>query len=140
MAFFFTNCHSQNSAFSGEEISFEDLQHYPYSLTSEKFLMIDNQDKMDAVYKIIFQKNPGNRFPPIPTVDNDEMYLILKPSLKDANNVLIKKISVSNEGELNVDVEPSDDPQQPSNNRIPPNIIVKLLKKIEIKKVTFTYQ
>jgi len=132
------NCESQKTTLSGMEIPFEDLQHYPYALTSEKFLVIDNQDKMDEVYKIIYQKNPGDRYPPIPTVNEDEIYVVLKPVLKDANDVQIKKVMLQNK-ELNVVVEPYNNPQESAEQRMSPNILLKLLKKTEINRVNIRY-
>lgn len=136
---FFTNCNAQQVASQNTPIEFEDVYHYPYALTSEKFLFIKDQQKMDAVYSVIHKKTGGNRMAPIPTVNDDEIYLIFKPILKTSNDVEIKKIYLKNTT-LYVQVQPFTNPELQKNSRITPNILVKLLKKVSAKKVVITYQ
>ncbi len=94
--FLFLNCQSQivsrNVMHEEKEIQFEDKIHYLFSLASKDFLIINSQQKMDEVFKLIHQKNIGNRFSPIPAIVENETYLIIKPCLKNSNDVSIDKI------------------------------------------------
>lgn len=138
----FINCQSQTinnySISQKSEIQFEDNYHYSYSLTENNFLVIDTQDKMDKVYSIIHKKNGGQRLAPIPTVNAEETFIIIKPSLKNANDVSVEKVTFSNEA-LYIKVKEFDNPNVDAKNRKSPNIILKLLKKIPAKKIITQY-
>lgn len=141
--FLFLNCQSQivstNRVFKRKEIQFEDKYHYSFTITSKDFLLINSQQKMDEVFKRIHNKNKGNRFSPIPTIiTGNETYLIIKPPLKDSNDVLIKKISLDN-NILYIKVTEFDNPDFSKTNRLSPNILLKLTGNITFKKITITY-
>ncbi|WP_029295814.1 hypothetical protein [Chryseobacterium hispalense] len=139
--FLFLNCQSQvgiDAAMRQKQISFEDKNHYPFTLTSKSFLVIDTQDKMDEVFSIIHQKNVGNRFSPIPAIVENETYLILKPRLKNSNDVSIESISLY-KNILYVTVKEFYNPDFNKTNRISPNILLKLNEKLDIKKVIIKY-
>jgi hypothetical protein len=124
--------------FQKSEIQFEDNYHYSYSLTENKFLVIDTQDKMDKVYSIIHKKNGGQRLAPIPTVTDEETFIIIKPILKNSNDVSIEKVTFNNET-LFIKIKEFSNPAVDSKNRQSPNIILKLLKKIPAKKIITQY-
>ncbi len=95
--FFFLNCQSQTdsrySMLYGKEIQFEDKHNYPFTLAQKDFLIINSQEKMDEVFTLIHQRNERNRFPPISRITESETYFIIKPHLKNFNDVSIDKIS-----------------------------------------------
>lgn len=138
----FINCQSQNanklSMSQKTEIEFEDNYHYPYSLTENNFLIIDTQDKMDNIYSIIHKKNGGKRLAPIPTVTDEETFIIIKPLLKNANDVSVEKVTFDNET-LYIKIKEFNNPSIDVKNRQSPNILLKLLKKISAKKVITQY-
>jgi len=140
--FLFLNCQSQivsgNGVLKGKEIQFEDKHHYPFPLTSKDFLLINSQQKMDEVFKLIHNKNKGNRFSPIPAIVENETYLIIKPPLKESNDVLIEKISLYN-NILHIKVTGFDNPDFSKTNRTKPNILLKLKESITFKKITIKY-
>ncbi len=141
----FSNCSSQKasvtSCTSGKEIAFEEIYAYPYSLTTKEFLVIDTQQKMDDVFKIIHQRSPKGRMAPIRSVYEkaDETYLIYKPVVKTTNSVQIQKMCF-NKGTLTIDVAPYNDPQFNKNTRTQPNVMVKILEKLDIKKININYK
>ncbi|KNB62764.1 hypothetical protein [Chryseobacterium sp. Hurlbut01] len=120
------------------EIEFEDNYHYPYSLTENNFLIIDTQDKMDNIYSIIHKKNGGKRLAPIPTVTDEETFIIIKPLLKNTNDVSVEKVTFDNET-LYIKIKEFNNPSIDVKNRQSPNILLKLLKKISAKKVITQY-
>ena len=120
------------------EIEFEDNYHYPYSLTENNFLIIDTQDKMDNIYSIIHKKNGGKRLAPIPTVTDEDTFVIIKPLLKNANDVSVEKVTFDNET-LYIKVKEFNNPSIDVKNRQSPNILLKLLKKISAKKIITQY-
>ncbi|KUJ57106.1 hypothetical protein [Chryseobacterium aquaticum] len=120
------------------EIEFEDNYHYPYSLTENNFHIIDTQDKMDNIYSIIHKKNGGKRLAPIPTVTDEETFIIIKPLLKNANDVSVAKVTFDNET-LYIKIKEFNNPSIDVKNRQSPNILLKLLKKISAKKVITQY-
>lgn len=136
--FLFLNCQSQDRGNKGmsqkKEISFEDKYHYPFSLTQKDFLLIDSQEKMDDIFKIIHQNNGGNRLSPIPSIAENEIYIIIKPLLKNANDVSIEKISFS-KSILFIEVREFDNPDFNRMSRTSPNILLKLLGNINIKNI-----
>lgn len=138
----FINCQSQNanklSMSQKTEIEFEDNYHYPYSLTENNFHIIDTQDKMDNIYSIIHKKNGGKRLAPIPTVTDEETFIIIKPLLKNANDVSVAKVTFDNET-LYIKIKEFNNPSIDVKNRQSPNILLKLLKKISAKKVITQY-
>ena len=138
----FLNCQSQTANYNPlsqrSEIQFEDNFHYPYSLTENKFLVIDTQDKMDEIYSIIHKKNGGRRLAPIPMVNDEETFIIIRPFLKNSNDVSVEKVTFSNET-LYIKVKEFNNPNVDVANRNSPNIILKLLKKIPAKKIITQY-
>ncbi|WP_439480370.1 hypothetical protein [Chryseobacterium aquaticum] len=120
------------------EIEFEDNYHYPYSLTENNFLIINTQDKMDNIYSIIHKKNGGKRLAPIPTVTDEDTFVIIKPLLKNANDVSVEKVTFDNET-LYIKIKEFNNPSIDVKNRQSPNILLKLLKKISAKKVITQY-
>lgn len=142
LLFLFINCQSQNANNSSmsqkTEIEFEDNYHYPYSLTENKFLIINTQDKMDKVYSIIHKKNGGKRLAPIPTVTDEETFIIIKPLLKNSNDVSVEKVFFSNET-IYIKIKEFNNPSIDVKNRQSLNILLKLLKKISAKKIITQY-
>lgn len=136
---FSIGCNSQAGKGVSEEISFEEGNHYSYDLTSEKYLLLDTQEKMNAVYKIIHSHTKGNRLAPIPIVAQDESYFIFKPVLKNSNDIQIKEILLS-DNIVYIKVKEFNNPEVSQSSRKSPNVIVKLLKKVDSKKIIINYQ
>lgn len=122
-----------------EILSFEEVNHYPYSLTSKNYLWIDDQEKMDEIFSIIHKQSGGLRLAPIPTIMDDSSYLIFKPTLKNSNDIEITEIYLQN-NILNINVKPLENPDLRAGSRISPNVLVKILKKITDKKITINYK
>lgn len=141
LLFLFINCQSQiidKNALPQKEIQFEDKYHYSFTLSQKKFLIINSQDKMNEIFKIIHQKNTGNRFSPIPTVVENEIYIILKPHLKNSNDVSIDKISLI-KNTLYIKVTEFDNPDFQKTNRVSPNILLKLSGNINFTNIITQY-
>lgn len=140
--FLFLNCQSQvgkNDLLPQSKlIHFEDKYHYPYTLTQNDFLIINSQKKMDEVFSLIHQRNTGNRYSPIPAVMEDETYVLIKPKLKNTNDVLIEEISL-NKNILYLKVKEFDNPDFEKLNRKAPTIFLKLSGNISFKKVVTKY-
>lgn len=140
--FLFLNCQSQvgnkDSVSQSKEIQFKDKYHYPFTLTQKEFLIINSQEKMDEVFTLIHQKNVGNRFSPIPTVIENETYLIVKPKLKNSNDVSIDKISLA-KNILYIQVSEFDNPDFKKTARFSPNVLLKLSGNITFKKIIIKY-
>ena len=107
-------------------------------MTENKFLIIDTQDKMDNLYSIIHKKNGGKRLAPIPTVTDKDTFVIIKPLLKNANDVSVEKVTFDNET-LYIKIKEFNNPSIDMKNRQSPNILLKLLKKISAKKIITQY-
>lgn len=140
--FLFLTCQSQivsNYFLShGKEIQFEDKNHYPFSLIQKDFFVINSQKKMDEIFKIIHQKNTGNRFSPVPSITEDETYIIVKPQLKSSNDILIEAITFD-KNILCIKAREFSNPDFNEQSRIPPDILLKLKENLLIKKVTIQY-
>lgn len=136
---FSIGCNSQVGKGVSEKIDFEEGNHFRYNLTSEKYLLLDTQQKMNAVYKIIHAQTTGNRRAPIPTVAEDESYFIFKPVLKNSNDIEIKEILLSDDV-VYVEVKEFDNPEVSQSSRISPNVLVRILKKVNPKKIITNYQ
>lgn len=119
-------------------IPFEDQYHYPFPLIKNNFLVIDTQEKMDQIFAIIHQKTGGGRLAPIPTITPYETYIIIKPALKNTNDIMIQNVSL-NKKVLTVAIKEFDNPDFKKENRTSPDILFKLLKKVSIKKITTKY-
>ncbi|WP_307455838.1 hypothetical protein [Chryseobacterium sp. SORGH_AS_0447] len=119
----------------GKPIPFEDKNHYAFSLTSKDFFIIQSQEQMDEIFSIIHQHNSGNRFSPIPAVIENETYLIIKPRLKNTNDVAIESVIVDKDI-LYITVTPFDNPNFSKKSRLSPNILLKLTGNVSFKKVT----
>ena len=122
-----------------EILSFEEVNHYPYSLTSKNYLWINDQEKMDEIFSIIHKQSGGLRLAPIPTIMDDSSYLIFKPTLKNSNDIEITEIYLQN-NILNINLKPLENPDLRAGSRISPNVLVKILKKITDKKITINYK
>lgn len=141
LLFLFINCQSQiidKNALPQKEIQFEDKYHYPFTLSPKDFVIINSQEKMDEIFKIIHKKNKGNRLSPIPTVIENETYIIIKPHLKNSNDVSIDKISLIN-NTLYIKVTEFDNPDFQKTNRVSPNILLKLLGNINFTNIITQY-
>ena len=140
--FLFLNCQSQtanyNTLSQKAYIQFEDNYHYQYSLTEKNFLVIDTQNKMDNIYSVIHSKTGGRRLAPIPTITDEETFIIIKPPLKNANDISLEKITLEKET-LYVKVKAFNNPNLPQASRTSPNILLKLLKKVSPKKIITQY-
>jgi len=120
------------------DIQFEDNYHYQYSLTEKNFLVIDTQDKMDNIYSVIHSKTGGRRLAPIPTITDEETFIIIKPALKNTNDISLEKITLEKET-LYVKVKAFNNPNLPQASRTSHNILLKLLKKVSPKKIITQY-
>lgn len=139
--FLFLSCRSQigvDNAMQQKAISFEDKNHYSFTITSGNYFIINTQQKMDEVFRIIHQKNNGNRFSPIPAVVENETYIILKPALKNSNDVSIDSVSFY-KNVLYVKVKEFENPNVSKTRRISPDILLKLNEKLDIKEVIIQY-
>lgn len=146
VVFILSNCNPQNASVASvssvsqkTSIDFEDIYHYPYNLISGNFQIIESQQQMDQIFKIIHKNNGGNRMAPIPTITEDETYIIFKPTLKNTNDVEIKEIFKNSNG-ISVSVEPLNNPDIAEKSRVSPNVLVKLLGKVSAKKINVIYQ
>lgn len=133
------NCAAASNAVVDEgagktNVGFEELNHFSYALTSAPFLIIDSQPEMDRVYAVIHQRIGGNRLPPIPTIREGDVYLILKPAVKKTNDVSIETMYLKGKT-LYVNVKPADNPEFERNSRTAPNILLKLLNKVSFTTV-----
>lgn len=140
--FLFLTCQSQivssKAVSQRKEIQFEDKNHYPSSLIQKDFLLIDSQQKMDEIFTSIHQKNIGNRYSPIPAVTESETYIIVKPFLKNSNDVSIDTVTFS-KNTLNIKVKEFNNPDFEEKSRTPPDILLRLNENLLIKKVTIQY-
>lgn len=138
----FVNCQSQiadnNALPQGKEIQFEDQYHYPFTLSSKDFVIINSQEKMNEIFKIIHQKNKGNRLSPIPTVVENETYILIKPQLKNSNDVSLDKISLI-KNTLYIKVKEFNNPDFRKASRFSPNVLLKLSGNISFKKIIIQY-
>ncbi|WP_445432407.1 hypothetical protein [Chryseobacterium indoltheticum] len=140
--FLFINCQSQiidnNALQHGKEIQFEDQYHYPFTLSSKDFVIINSQEKMNKIFKIIHQKNKGNRLSPIPTVVENETYILMKPHLKNSNDVSIDKISLI-KNTLYIKVKEFNNPDFQKISRFSQNVLLKLSGNISFKNIITQY-
>lgn len=136
------NCQSQVAGSKtmpvGKEIPFEDKYHYPFTLTPKDFLIISSQEIMDEVFDLIHQRNVGNRFSPIPAVSENETYIIIKPKLKNSNDVSIDSISLDHDT-LYIKISELDNPDFKKASRVSPDILLKLTGNVNFKKIITTY-
>lgn len=137
--FLFLNCQSRiagsNPVPKGKQIPFEDKNHHPFSLTSKDFFMIDSNEKMKEVFRTIHQHTQGKRFSPIPLVRENETYLIIKPVLKNTNDVSVESI-ILDKDILYIKVKAFENPDFRPESRFSPNILLKLTGRIIFKKIT----
>lgn len=134
LAFFlFFSCDSQTGS-KRVEVQFEDIYHHNFNLTSEKFLILDSQEKVDKLYEEIGNHYGGKRRPPIPQVTLEEKFVLFKPILKNTNDVQIVKVELENT-DLIITTKPFYDPENPENNRVAPFILLKIYTRQNIKKV-----
>lgn len=135
----FFSCNSQSANTPAEKINFEEVNHFFYPLISEQYLVLDTQEKIDSVYKVIHSKSKGNRLAPIPSLSEDETYLIFKVGLKNSNDVELKEISQRGNN-IYVEVDEFNNPQIQKSSRISPYVLVKLLKKVNPEKILINDQ
>lgn len=137
--FLFLNCQSRiagnNPASERKQISFEDKNHYPFSLTSKDFLIIDSNEKMKEIFRSIHKHTQGNRFSPIPVMRENETYIIIKPVLKNTNDVSVESI-ILDKDILYIKVKAFENPDFRPESRLSPNILLKLTGRVTFKKVT----
>lgn len=134
LAFFlFLSCDLQTNS-KRAEVQFEDVYHHNFNLTSEKFLILDSQEKVDKLYEEIGNLYGGKRRPPIPQVNSEEKFVLFKPILKNTNDVEILKVELEND-DLFIKTKPFYNPENPENNRIAPYILIKVYTNQNIKKV-----
>jgi len=134
LAFFlFLSCDSQINS-KRTEVQFEDVYHHYFNLTSEKFLILDSQEKVDKLYEEIGNHYGGKRSPPIPQVNSEEKFVLFKPILKNTNDVQILKVELEN-NDLFIKTKPFYNPENPENNRVAPYILIKVYTNQNIKKV-----
>ncbi len=129
---------SNNAVSQRKEIQFEDKNHYPFPLIRKDFLLINSQQKMDEIFTIIHRKNVGNRFSPIPSITEDETYIIVKPRLKNSNDVSIEAITFD-KNTLYIKIKEFNNPDFNEKRRIPPDILLKLNENLSVKKVNIQY-
>lgn len=116
------------------KVDFKELSHVSYALTSMDFLVIDNQEKMDKVFEIIHGKSTGSRLPPIPTLMEGDLYLVVKPKVKNSNDLSIESMYLKGKT-LYIEVKPKDNPEFEMSSRTAPSIFVKLLSKVNFTSV-----
>lgn len=134
---FFMSCLSQNKS-EKMSLEFEDVYHHQFNLISEKFLIIDSQQEMNAIYQAIRKNYGGERSAPIPHVNESESYVIFKPLLKNSNDVIIKSVGLQS-NTLEVEVQDFDNQQISKTIKNAPNILIKILKKLSTDKIDIKY-
>lgn len=127
-------CGSQSKNSVVNKIEFEVVNHFQYQLISSQFQIVDTQEKMDAIFSIIHKNSVGPRFPPIHTVSDQETYLVFKTPLKNFNDVEIVEVSLEGKT-LHIYFKEIDNPQLAKTSRLTPNVLIKILKKIEVHKL-----
>jgi hypothetical protein len=135
----FISCASQNNS-EKNKIEFEDIYHHYFNLTAEKsFFRINSQEKMKEVYAKIYKHYGGKRSAPIPFLNEDFTYLIIKPVLKNSNDVEI--VNVESTGQtLHITVKPFQNPEVEKEGRFSPNILLKLSQKVSFNQVLINNQ
>lgn len=134
----FLNCDSQSIKAPSDDIDFEEVHHFSYQLISQNSLLLDNQDKIESVYKVIHSKTEGNRLAPIPTLMPNETYLVFRPILKNSNDVEIKSVLMKNNA-LYIKVAEFNNPEMEKQSRHSPSILIKISKKIKPTKIIIEY-
>lgn len=129
----FMSCDSQINS-KKIEVQFEDIYHHHFNLTSEKFMILDSQEKVKKLYTDIGNHYGGKRKPPIPQVTLEEKYVVFKPILKTTNDVEILKVK-TDKNTLYIETKPFYNPDVPKNNRNSPNILIKIYTKQNINNV-----
>ncbi len=137
--FFLLSCNSQSVNDQSDSIDFEEVNHFAYSVISGESSILDSQEKIEAVYKIVRSNIQGNRYPPIPVINSEETYVVFKPVLKNSNDIKIKKIYLQNKN-LYIVLDEFDNPQKNSTSRVNPSVLVKLLEKVNAKKIVIQYE
>lgn len=135
------NCQFQMSNgahINQREIQFEDKNHYPFSLTKEAFLVIDSQQKMDDVYKIIHQHSIGNRLSPIPIVSDNDIYIVIHPKVTNDNDISIDSIRLQ-KNILYVYIKEFDNPNISHLTKDSTHVLIKLNEKITFKNIIIKY-
>jgi len=120
-------------------VGFEDIYHHYFTLTPEKYVIIDSQEKMNEISSSIRKNYRGNRSPPIPQVTAEEKYIVFKPVLKNTNDVEIDKVEVLNQT-LYIKTKPAENPDRSRSSRFSPNILIKIYTAQILKKVIINTQ
>lgn len=134
----FLNCDSQSIKAPSDDIPFEEVHHFSYQLISQNSQLLDNQDKIESVYKVIHSKTEGNRLAPIPTLMPNETYLVFRPILKNSNDVEIKSVLMKNNA-LHIKVAEFNNPEMEKQSRHSPSILIKISKKIKPTNIIIEY-
>ncbi|KAA0130532.1 hypothetical protein FY557_02065 [Chryseobacterium sp. SN22] len=90
---------------------------------------------MDEVFRIIHQHTQGKRFSPIPAMVENATYVIIKPVLKNTNDVSVESI-ILDKDILYIKVKAFENPDFRPESRLSPNILLKLTGRVTFKKVT----
>lgn len=115
-------------------VEFEIVNYYPFDLIKNDFQVINSQAEMDSVFTIIHSKINGDRFPPILTIAEEETFVIFKTKMKNSNHLDVKNVSITNKI-LYIDVEEIENPQVPSSNKTPMNVLLKIPQKVSIENL-----
>ena len=135
---FFISCDSQSPS-KKLKVEFEDVYHHYFTLAPSNFMIIDSQEKMKKVYAAIYKNYGGKRSAPIPSVTAGEKYVIIKPALKNSNDVEIEDVEVLNKT-LYITVKPFQNPEVRKTSRLSPNVLMKIYTKSTINKVIINTQ
>lgn len=131
--FTFLCCESQVKKSEGKTLNFETVNQFSYPIIKGNFQVLNSQEKIDAVYKIIHSKTEGNRLAPIPTYSEDETYFVFKPASKSINEIEISEILLQGKT-LNISFKENTISTHP-NDMVSPYILVKIPEKIVAEKI-----
>ena len=135
---FFVSCNSQTGS-EKTTVEFEDVYHHYFTLTPQNYELIDSQGKMDQVSAAIRNHYSGQRSAPIPTIIPGVKYLIIKPILKNSNDVEILSVERFNTT-LHIKAKPFHNPELNEQSRLSPNILLKLYTESNLNKIIINYQ
>lgn len=118
---FLLNCSSssvptQTNNINSDSIDYEELYHYNIKLINNESKIISTQKEMDDLYNKINSANSFPRKPPIPSVEEGSVYLILQPLIKNQNDIAIKSIILS-DNILNIMGEEIESPEYKNINK-----------------------
>ena len=134
---FFISCTSQTGS-QKSTVEFEDVYHHYFTLTPKEYELINSQEKMDQVSAAIRKHYGGKRSAPIPAIFSGENYLIIKPILKNSNDVQILSVERFNTT-LHIKVKPFYNPERDDQSRLSPNILLKIYTESNVNKIVINY-